>query len=79
MFVPGVAFDCAGNRLGRGAGWYDRLLANLGSKKFAIGLAYEFQIVDAVPAQPWDCRVNLILTEKRAIDCGALPPGSMRN
>ena len=43
---PGVAFDLSGNRLGRGKGWYDRLIEKLGQATF-VALAYDFQIVDA--------------------------------
>lgn len=73
VFVPGAVFDCAGNRLGRGKGGYDRMLSPLGDHCAIVGLAYEFQIVDAVPAQPWDRKVHLIVTEKRTIDCGVKP------
>jgi len=70
VFVPGVVFDTRGNRLGRGAGYYDRLLAQFRGSARIAGLAYEFQIVEAVPAQEWDCGMHLIVTEERTIDCG---------
>jgi 5-formyltetrahydrofolate cyclo-ligase len=70
VFVPGVGFDLRGNRLGRGHGWYDRLLARLDPKAAFVGLAYEFQIVDEVPSEEWDQRVHFIITENRVIDCG---------
>lgn len=73
VFVPGLVFDLAGNRLGRGQGGYDRLLAQLGAGIRAIGLAYEFQIVDALPAQPWDRRMGWVITEDRVIDCDVKP------
>jgi 5-formyltetrahydrofolate cyclo-ligase len=69
VFVPGVAFDKQGNRLGRGIGWYDRLLHALGQKITAVALAYEFQIVEEVPAEVWDRTVHTIVTERRTIDC----------
>ena len=47
--VPGIAFDTHNNRLGRGAGYYDRFLIGLPSKTPAFGLAFDFQIVDALP------------------------------
>jgi 5-formyltetrahydrofolate cyclo-ligase len=68
VFVPGVVFDCCGNRLGRGDGWYDRLLARL--RGIFIGLAYEFQLVERLAAEKWDRKVQYIITEKRVIDCG---------
>lgn len=73
IIVPGVLFDCHGRRLGRGGGWYDRALDALQGKGVYIGLAYEFQIVSRVPAEPWDQRVHFIVTEARVIDCGIQP------
>ena len=75
VFVPGVAFDVRGNRLGRGKGWYDRLIEKLGRATF-VALAYDFQIVDAVPAEDWDQRVHYLITERRIIDCGSMPAQS---
>ena len=68
VFVPGVAFDPRGNRLGRGKGWYDRLLERLGDAMF-VALAYEFQIIEEVPTESWDQKVHYIVTEDRVIDC----------
>jgi 5-formyltetrahydrofolate cyclo-ligase len=75
VFVPGVAFDVRGNRLGRGKGWYDRLLEKSGRATF-VALAYDFQIVDAVPSEDWDQRVHYLITERRIIDCGSMPAQS---
>jgi 5-formyltetrahydrofolate cyclo-ligase len=72
IMVPGLVFDCQGNRLGRGAGWYDRLLREIGGSVTSVGLAYDFQIVEKVPADPWDQRVDYIMTERRIIDCAAV-------
>jgi 5-formyltetrahydrofolate cyclo-ligase len=76
VFVPGLAFDMHGNRLGRGKGWYDRALATLGEQARFIALAYEFQIVDEIPTDSWDRKVHHIITERRVIDCGDLPSDS---
>lgn len=76
VFVPGLAFDVHGNRLGRGRGWYDRALASLGDKARFIALAFEFQIVAEVPTDSWDRKVHHIVTERRVIDCGDLPSDS---
>jgi 5-formyltetrahydrofolate cyclo-ligase len=73
FFVPGVAFDVRGNRLGRGIGWYDRLLQDWDGKATFVGLAYDFQIVGEVPAEPWDQQVHYLITERRVIRCGATP------
>jgi 5-formyltetrahydrofolate cyclo-ligase len=61
LLVPGLAFDRAGNRLGYGGGFYDRVLA--GPRGLAVGVAWGFQVVDAVPCDPWDQRVDALLTE----------------
>ncbi|MDH3443577.1 MAG: 5-formyltetrahydrofolate cyclo-ligase [Deltaproteobacteria bacterium] len=71
VYVPGVAFDIAGNRLGRGRGWYDRLLAWLENKATLVALAYDFQVVEIVPTEAWDRKVHYVVTETRIIDCDA--------
>lgn len=73
VFVPGLLFDRHGNRIGRGGGWYDRVLGGLGDRGFFVGLAYEFQLVDDLPTESWDQRVHGIITEKNRIDCGWAP------
>jgi 5-formyltetrahydrofolate cyclo-ligase len=74
VIVPGVLFDGQGNRLGRGGGWYDRTLQLIGGRGLYVGLAYELQLIDRVPAQPWDQRVDYVITESRVIDCSAQLP-----
>jgi 5-formyltetrahydrofolate cyclo-ligase len=69
LFVPGVAFDPQGNRLGRGMGWYDRLLRRIYGLGITVALAYEFQIISEVPSDPWDQKVHYLITERRIIDC----------
>jgi len=64
--VPGVAFDARGGRLGRGKGYYDRLLAEAGGTK--CGIAFDEQLVEAVPLDPHDIRLNCILTPTRWIE-----------
>ncbi len=61
VLIPGVAFDRAGRRLGRGGGWYDRSLPADLENVFGVGFA--FQLVEAVPANPRDHRVVGIYTE----------------
>lgn len=70
VFVPGLAFDLEGNRLGRGKGWYDRALQGLEDGVRFVALAYEFQIVKRLSVEAWDRKVHHIVTEKRTIDCG---------
>ena len=61
--VPGVAFDQQGNRLGHGAGYYDRLLAELSASACLIGVAYECQMLEAIPHEPHDIGMDLVVTE----------------
>jgi len=63
MLVPGLAFDTEGNRLGRGGGFYDRLLnrARAAGNITAIGVAFEWQKTAAVPTAEHDRRVDLVI------------------
>lgn len=61
--VPGVAFSPMGQRLGRGGGYFDRILAGVGPQTVTAGLAYSFQLLDRLPESPNDRRLNLIFTE----------------
>lgn len=65
IVVPAVAYDRAGNRVGRGKGYYDRLLA--GSRARKVGVAYDFQLVDEIDADPHDVCVDVIITENHHI------------
>ena len=69
--VPGVAFSLEGQRLGRGGGYYDRLLAATGSQAVTAGLAYSFQVLDRLPESPDDRRLQLIVTESGVYAAGA--------
>ena len=63
VLVPGVAFDLAGRRLGRGKGFYDRLLAEVRGHK--CGVAFDTQLTARLPEEPHDVRVDSILTPTR--------------
>ncbi|MHC5002708.1 MAG: 5-formyltetrahydrofolate cyclo-ligase [Planctomycetota bacterium] len=67
VVVPGLAFDAHGNRLGRGGGYYDRFLRRLRHAATTVGLAFDFQIVDLVPADDRDMSVDLVVTERRVV------------
>lgn len=71
ILVPGVAFDRSGRRLGYGGGFYDRLLASKEGKGLKIpvkaALIYQFQLVDEVPAEEHDVRVDLLISESGVI------------
>lgn len=62
IVVPAVAYDRKGNRVGRGKGYYDRLLAT--SRAVKVGVAYDFQMVDEIDAEPHDVRVDVVITER---------------
>ena len=61
--VPGLAFSRNGQRLGRGGGYFDRVLAAVAPQAITAGLAYSFQLLDRLPESPNDRRLNLIFTE----------------
>lgn len=68
ILVPGLAFDGLGRRLGFGGGYYDRLLAlPVMARAFSVGLAFDFQLVAALPADPWDRPVNAVVTDRQTI------------
>lgn len=60
VVVPGVAFDAAGHRLGRGKGYYDKLLPLIAAPK--IGICFPFQLIEEVPAEPFDICMNAVIT-----------------
>ena len=60
VIVPGVAFDRAGNRLGHGKAYYDRFLRPLAVRR--VGVCFPFQLVDEVPHDDLDCRMDAVLS-----------------
>lgn len=68
VIVPAVAYDSYGRRVGRGKGYYDRLLANV--KAVTIGVAYDFQLLDeddCIEDEPHDVSVDYVITPTRFI------------
>ncbi|MCP3906085.1 MAG: 5-formyltetrahydrofolate cyclo-ligase [Planctomycetes bacterium] len=65
IVVPALAFDTHGNRLGRGGGFYDRFLSRLRRTAKTVGLGYDIQIVDQVPADERDVQVGIVVTDRR--------------
>jgi 5-formyltetrahydrofolate cyclo-ligase len=63
ILVPLVGFDCASYRLGYGGGYFDRTLAALRPRPFAIGVGFAFQQLETIYPQPFDMPVDLIVTE----------------
>ncbi len=69
ILVPVVAWDACGTRLGRGGGFYDRVLADLDPAVVRIGLAYEFQEYPGCPRDVWDVPLHVVITEQRIVRC----------
>lgn len=67
LIIPGRAFDHEGYRLGRGGGYFDRFLAHPGIRGRLVGLAFDCQILPAVPHLAHDRAVELVVTETRTI------------
>ncbi len=65
IVVPAVAYDRRGNRLGRGKGFYDRLLRETRATK--IGVGYEFQLLDELPVEPHDVPMDYVITQRTVI------------
>jgi len=70
LFVPLVGFDAHGNRLGMGGGFYDASLAHLRQRKtwrrpLLVGVGYACQRVERLPDDPWDIRLDALLSERR--------------
>lgn len=62
VIVPGVAFDKEGHRLGRGKGYYDRLLPQIQAP--TIGICFHFQLLDKIPTESFDINMSYVITEK---------------
>ncbi len=78
--VPGLAFDASGGRLGRGKGYYDRLLGTLGFHGLKVGICMEWQLVELVPCATHDIRMDMVVAGRKIHDPGCLLdiPGESR-
>jgi len=65
ILIPGRAFDKNGNRMGRGAGFYDRFVAREGFRATRIAAAFDLQMVDEVPIDKYDRPVEIVVTESK--------------
>jgi 5,10-methenyltetrahydrofolate synthetase len=65
IIIPGIAFDRHYNRIGRGKGYYDRLLSGLRVPK--IGLCFSFQLLQEIPSEPFDIKMDMIVTDKELL------------
>lgn len=70
IVVPGTAFSPSGARVGMGGGHYDRFLGETAPQAYRVALAFDCQIVDDIPTEDFDVRMDAIITEKRTIRCG---------
>ena len=71
LVLPGLAFDLRGRRLGFGGGYYDRFLGE--TPRPAVGVAFESQICESLPAEDHDRGVDLVVTEARVIVASGVP------
>lgn len=69
FLTPGVAFDRRGGRLGRGGGFYDRVLSERRTDSAAVGITISRWVVETVPMEPHDQRVDWLATEEGVIRC----------
>ena len=69
VVCPGLAANVSGDRLGRGGGWYDRALLHAGQSTPVVVLLNRDEVLDAIPVQPWDRRVDRLATPDRLVDC----------
>ena len=61
--VPGLAWDRRGSRLGRGAGYYDRLFGNVAWRGFRCGIFFSLQEIESIPTEPWDLPLDAVVTD----------------
>ena len=61
IVVPGLAFTVTGNRLGRGAGYYDRFLATVPTTTLKVGVCFEFQLVPQIPSESHDVMMDFVV------------------
>lgn len=70
--IPGVAFTLDGSRMGRGKGFYDRLLPRLSCPKF--GVCYPFRMLPDLPTDPWDAPLDAVITAPAHVPVNSLEP-----
>ena len=67
IIFPGLVFDKTGNRIGYGKGYYDKFFSSLNFCPPKIGVCYDFQILDSIPADNNDVKMDMIITENRMV------------
>jgi 5-formyltetrahydrofolate cyclo-ligase len=73
IICPGLAANRKGDRLGRGGGWYDRALRHASSSAPVWVLLNADEVLETIPMQPWDRRVDAIVTPAGMIMCEPRP------
>lgn len=68
--LPGVAFSRDGSRLGYGGGFYDKLLPSMPHRPVRVAGAFSMQVVDKLPLEPFDQKIDWLVTEHEVIACG---------
>ena len=63
ILVPGIAFSKDRHRLGRGGGFFDRLLAGRAKDAFKLGICFSFQLLDTIPTEPHDIVMDAVVTD----------------
>lgn len=70
MLLPGLAFDSTGNRIGYGAGYYDRYISKFPINHFyKMAIAYDFQLMEQIAAEDYDIKADAIITPTQRIQC----------
>ena len=67
LVMPGLAFDVTLNRIGYGGGFYDRYLVKNGDRYYQTAICFDYQVLDDIPAEEFDIRPDMIITDKRII------------
>lgn len=70
IIVPALAFDISKNRIGFGGGYYDKFLHKIRknhNNPLIIGICYDFQLLDNIPSEEHDVKVDFVITEKRSL------------
>jgi len=67
VLAPGVAFDSSGRRLGYGGGYFDRLIPQLREDCVLLGIAFDEQVIDLVPTESHDARMDAVITPTRTL------------
>jgi 5-formyltetrahydrofolate cyclo-ligase len=63
ILVRALAFSHSGHRLGRGGGFYDRLLSGRVAQAFKLGICFAFQLVETIPTEPHDAIMNAVISD----------------